>query len=32
VSKKCPRFLEPVVRLFASLSTEPVSTFLNQCE
>ena len=32
VSKKCPRFLEPVVRLFASLSTESVSTFLNQCE
>jgi hypothetical protein len=30
VSKKCPRFLEPVVRLFASRSTESVSTFLNQ--
>ena len=26
MSKKCPRFLEPVVRLFASRSTESVST------
>jgi hypothetical protein len=32
VSKNCPGFLAPAVRLFASRSTESVSTFLNQCE
>ncbi len=31
-AERAPRFLEPVVRLFASLSTESVSTFLNQCQ